>query len=43
MFFPLTSVWKMVKEDHNHILENIIGYAHTPCEINNDSISLYYR
>ena len=34
MFFPPPSAWKMAKDDPKHILENMIGYAHTPHKIN---------
>ena len=41
-FLPLPSVWKIMKDSPNHILENIIGYDHTSRKIYEDVISLYY-
>ena len=36
MFFHLPYVWKMEKYSPNHILDNMLGYAHTPRKINED-------
>ena len=36
MFFPLPSMWKMVKDATNHVPINMIGLAQTSCEIIED-------
>ena len=36
MFLPEPSAWNMVKDAPNHILDNMLGYAHTPREIHED-------
>ena len=40
MFFPSPSTWKMVKDPPNYIPDNVIGQAHTPCEIHKDGYIL---
>ena len=41
MFFPSPDVWNMLKDASNHILENMIGSAHTSQEIHEEITSLY--
>ena len=36
MFFPSPSTWKMVKDAPNNVPTNMIGLAHTSCEILKD-------
>ena len=39
MFLPSPSTWEMVKDAPNHIADDMIGLAQTPCEILEDDIS----